>query len=379
MLDLSVVIVSYNSRHFIQLCLDSLSSALDDIKAEVIVVDNQSSDDSCVLIKSKYPWVTLIENNDNIGFGRANNIAIRMAKGQHTLLLNPDTLVSKASIVSSMQLLDEDESNGAVGIKMIDGGGLFLPESKRGLPTPKVAFYKAFGLAKCFPHSPEFARYYLGHLPNDQRAEVEVLAGAYMLIRTDVLMKCDGFDEAFFMYGEDIDLSYRISKLGYRILYNPEFPIVHFKGESAGRDAAWTQRFYDAMHLFSEKHFSNQGTVLNLVINIGIKVRKQFAPTKASEEQKTTLLGKAIIVVANTEVELFKGISSDFSTLSYVRPDELSVKGGEFVLFSPSLDMSTVITLMQKHAGQCQFFFSPSEQTFILTSPSSQSCGQVFS
>lgn len=379
MLDLSVVIVSYNSRDFIQLCLDTLTSALEGIKAEVIVVDNQSSDDSCALIRRKYPWVNLIANKDNIGFGRANNIAIRMAKGRHTLLLNPDTLVSKNSILSSLQLLDEDESIGAVGIKMIDGGGLFLPESKRGLPTPKVAFYKAFGLAKCFPHSAEFSRYYLGHLPDDKQAEVEVLAGAYMLIRTDVLKRCDGFDEDFFMYGEDIDLSYRISKLGYRILYNPYFPIVHFKGESAGRDAAWTKRFYDAMHLFSEKHFSNQGVILNLFINVGIKFRKQFSPTKAAEEQKTSLLGQKLIVISSSKNDRLKHVSSDFSSLSYITPDELSLQGGEFVLFSPKLDMEIVIEMMQKHAGQCQFFFTPSDQDFILTSPSSQSCGQVFS
>lgn len=378
MLDLSVVIVSYNSRHFIQLCLDSLSVALDGLQTEVIVVDNLSTDDSCALIASKYPWVHLIANKDNVGFGRANNQAIRIAKGRHTLLLNPDTIVSKSSILSSMAMLDNDEKNGAIGIKMIDGSGAFLPESKRGLPTPKVAFYKAFGLAKIFPRSSEFSRYYLGHLSPNEPAEVEVLAGAYMLIKTDVLKTCDGFDEDFFMYGEDIDLSYRITQLGYRILYNPEFPIVHFKGESAGRDAAWTKRFYDAMHLFSEKHFSNQGVFLNLLVNVGIRFRKLFAPKKPPVEQQIELKDKHLVVVSPTE-DADKIPSLDFLSVRYATPSDFEVQDSACVLFSPNLDKEVAMELMQAYAGQCQFFFSPADQNFLLTSPNSQSCGQVFS
>ena len=376
MFDLSVVIVNYNSSSFLQLCLTDLAVALKSFDAEVIVVDNQSQDDSCEVVKRTYPWVTLLENDTNEGFGKANNRGIALAKGKHILLLNPDTMVHRETLQQSIAILDRDPKNGAVGVKMLDGSGNFLPESKRGLPLPEVAFYKAFGLANLFPRSKRFARYYLGHLSPDKETEVEVLAGAYMMCRAEVLKACNGFDEAFFMYGEDIDLSYRITQLGYRIFYAPEFPIIHFKGESAGRDAAWAKRFYDAMHLFSEKHFSNQGWLWSRILDLGIRLRKAMPTSSKREVAPVDLSTMRLVVVGLKNIESQISITEKFQSVSAQQVENLVLAQADAILFLPDVDKEKVIAIIQENAGQKQFFFALND--FVLTSPSSLSQGQIY-
>jgi GT2 family glycosyltransferase len=229
---LSVIIVNYNVKYFLEQCLHSVIKAIEHIEAEVFVVDNNSVDGSCLMVSEKFPSVILIENKINTGFAVANNQAIKLSKGEYVLLLNPDTMVEEDTFTKVIGFMDEHPDAGGLGVKMIDGKGTFLPESKRGFPSPMVAFYKIFGLSRLFPKSKRFNHYHLGYLDKNQVHEIEVLAGAFMLMRRQTLDKVGLLDEDYFMYGEDIDLSYRIIKGGYKNYYYPHTAIIHYKGES---------------------------------------------------------------------------------------------------------------------------------------------------
>ncbi|HNV51874.1 MAG TPA: glycosyltransferase family 2 protein, partial [Tenuifilaceae bacterium] len=231
-MELSVIIVNYNVKHFLEQCLMSVHSALKDIDAEVFVVDNASSDDSCSMVKQKFPTVKLIENYQNVGFSKANNQAIAQSQGKYILLLNPDTVVQEDTFTKCIAFMNSHSDAGAITVKMIDGKGNYLPESKRGFPSPWVSFFKIFGLTSLFPKSKIFARYYLGHLDKNATNQIDVLPGAFMFIKKEALNKSGLLDEQFFMYGEDIDLSYRITQAGYKNYYYPECQIIHYKGES---------------------------------------------------------------------------------------------------------------------------------------------------
>jgi GT2 family glycosyltransferase len=275
MVDLSIIIVNYNVKYFLEHCLNSVLVATKTINAEILVVDNHSSDGSVEYIKPKFQQITLIENHENVGFSKANNQALKISKGRYVLLLNPDTLVQPETFIRCIEFMDSHHEAGALGVKMIDGNGQFLPESKRSLPTPFVAFCKVFGLSALFPASKTFGRYHLGYLNNNQAHVVEVLSGAYMFMRKETLNKTGLLDESFFMYGEDIDLSYRISSSGYCNYYFPGTSIVHFKGESTKkRSINYVIVFYKAMKIFATKHFSGKGLSLyNMAINLAIYLR----------------------------------------------------------------------------------------------------------
>lgn len=276
---LSVIIVNYNVEFFLEQCLHSVRTALKNISSEVFVVDNNSVDGSVRMVKEKFPEVRLIENKKNTGFSFANNQAIRIANGEYVLLLNPDTVVEEDTFVKTIRFMDEHPEAGGLGVKMLDGKGNFLPESKRGLPTPSVAFYKVFGLASLFPKSKLFGRYHLGFLDNDKINEVDVLAGAFMMLRKSVLDKTGLLDETFFMYGEDIDISYRIIKAGYKNYYFPETRIIHYKGESTRKSSInYVFVFYNAMIIFAQKHFSqNHAKLFSFLIHIAIYIRAGMA------------------------------------------------------------------------------------------------------
>ena len=234
---LSIIIVNYNVKHFLEQCLKSVEKAIEPLDAEIIVVDNNSVDGSLKMINHKFPKVLVISNKTNTGFSVANNQGIRIAKGEHILLLNPDTVVQEDTLLKCVEFLDGNENAGALGIKMFDGKGKFLPESKRGLPTPKVAFFKIFGLSYIFPKSKLFGQYHLGYLNRDENHVVEVLSGAFMMIKKKVIEEVGNLDETFFMYGEDIDLSYRITKGGYKNYYFAASNIIHYKGESTKKSS----------------------------------------------------------------------------------------------------------------------------------------------
>ncbi len=258
-LTLSIVIVSYNVRHFLEQALYSVRRALVGIDAEVWVVDNNSVDDSVRMVREKFPEVRLIANNDNPGFAVANNQAIRQSTGRYVLLLNPDTVVEEDTFAKCIRFMDEHPGAGALGVRLIDGSGRYLPESKRGFPTPWVAFCKSTGLSALFPRSRRFNYYYLGHLSPHETHTIDVLAGCYMFMRREALDKAGLLDEAFFMYGEDIDLSYRITRAGYQNYYYPETQIIHYKGESTKKGTLnYVRVFYQAMIIFARKHFTGR-------------------------------------------------------------------------------------------------------------------------
>ncbi|MBK9336496.1 MAG: glycosyltransferase [Lewinellaceae bacterium] len=276
---LSVIIVNYNVRAFLEQALLSVRPAMQGIEGDVWVVDNNSTDDSVRMVRERFPEVRLLANTDNPGFAVANNQAIRQSTGAYVLLLNPDTVVEADTFRKCLDFMDAHPDAGALGVKMLDGSGRFLPESKRGFPSPWVAFCKTAGLAAFFPKSRLFNGYYLGHLGENDTSQVDVLAGCFMFIRRAVLDKAGLLDEAFFMYGEDIDLSYRIQQAGYKNYYFPETRILHYKGESTKKGSLnYVRTFYQAMIIFTRKHFRGRRAGLFIgMLQVAIWLRASLA------------------------------------------------------------------------------------------------------
>ncbi|MEO1412731.1 MAG: glycosyltransferase [Bacteroidota bacterium] len=272
---LSVIIVNYNVKYFLEQALLSVRKASARMEVEVFVVDNNSVDDSVPMVREKFPEVRLIANKDNPGFSRANNQAIRESRGEYVLLLNPDTVVEEDTFQKCAAFMDAHPRAGALGVRMIDGSGAFLPESKRGFPSPFVAFCKMSGLSRLFSQSPVFNRYHLGYLDPNDNHPVEVLAGAFMWLRRSVLDEVGLLDETFFMYGEDIDLSYRIVQGGYQNYYFADTTIIHYKGESTKKGSLnYVRAFYNAMIIFARKHFhGDQARFYILILQVAIYVR----------------------------------------------------------------------------------------------------------
>ncbi|WP_310381496.1 glycosyltransferase family 2 protein [Flavobacterium sp.] len=252
-MQLSVIILNYNVRYFLELCVLSVQKALENIDGEIIVIDNNSSDDSCAMIKQRFPNVKLIENTANLGFPKGNNMGVAHAKGEYICILNPDTVVAEDTFIKVLAFAKKQENIGIVGCKLIDGTGNFLPESKRGVPTPFVAFTKITGLYTLFPKT--FGKYYAQHLSENETGKVDILVGAFMFLKRDLYNEVGGFDENCFMYSDDIDLSYMVLKKGKSNYYFHETTIIHYKGESTIKDGTYMKRFQEAMNFFYKKHF----------------------------------------------------------------------------------------------------------------------------
>ena len=278
-MDISIIIVNYNVKYFLEQCLHSVQRASGDLQTEVFVVDNNSVDGSCAMVQEKFPDVNLIRNDQNLGFSAANNQAIKKSTGRYVLLLNPDTVIEEDTLVKCVGYMDEHPDSGGLGVKMIDGKGDFLPESKRSLPTPRVAFFKIFGLSRLFPRSRVFGRYHLGYLDKDRIHQVEILCGAFMMLRKSALDEVGLLDEDFFMYGEDIDMSYRLLNAGYKNIYYPESTIIHYKGESTKKGSLnYVLTFYKAMIKFARKHFSRKmAKSYTAIINLAVYFRALLA------------------------------------------------------------------------------------------------------
>ena len=276
-MELTVVIVNYRVKYLLEQTLRSVEQAMQGMTGEIIVVDNLSGDDSIAFSRERHPQVTYIENQENVGFARANNQAIMQARGEFTLILNPDTIITPQCLQEGIAWMRSHPKCGAIGARMMDANGIFLPESKRSFPTPWVSFCKIFGLSKLFPRSPWFAKYHLRYLSDLEPQCIDILSGAYMLCRTAVLQQLRGFDEDFFMYGEDIDLSYRIVKAGYENWFLPT-PMVHYKGESTHKDSMrYVRVFYDAMLIFYRKHFPRFNVIFYPVVKLGVVIRAGMA------------------------------------------------------------------------------------------------------
>lgn len=269
----SVIIVNYKVKYYLAQCLHSVLKAMDGIDGEIIVVDNDSQDDSIDYARELYPQVTFIENKENLGFSCANNIAIRQSKGEYVLLLNPDTIVNEHLLADCITLLDTHPEIGATGVRMLNENGTFAPESRRGVPTPFTAFCKMVGLTSLFPKSRLFGRYYMKYLDEYAATPIDIISGACMFIRKSVLDECGLLDEDFFMYGEDIDLSYRMLKTGKQNYYLPT-RILHYKGESTHKNTfRYVYVFYEAMYIFFRKHYASYNWILSVPIRSAIYLK----------------------------------------------------------------------------------------------------------
>lgn len=389
---LSVVLVSYNTRYFIDLCIHSVLKSMDSIIGEVIVVDNNSTDNSVSFIQAQYPSVKLIVNKDNVGFGKANNQGISIATGEYVLLLNPDTIVPEDCFEKCIAYLDKHPDKGALGVKMLDGAGRYLPESKRGLPTPQTAFYKMSGLHKLFPKSPTISHYYHGNIATNNTGDVDVLTGAFFMARKPIGDACGWFDEAYFMYGEDIDLSYSFTQSGNPIVYFPETSIIHFKGESSKDvDKKYINSFFGAMQIFYTKHFQAKYSKLFRYLVLGgiyakanaVRFSQLFTHSKNQKQHKkdrnfvvwaksdeikqacSTLIGQNIASISTIE-ELQSIIQNSAKEISLVFTFDISTKNQ--------------IDVMQKVVSKnvmVEFFFLSYDNSFILGSPSKKASGLV--
>ena len=257
---LSVIILNYNVKYFLELCLRSVEAAILNIDAEIIVVDNNSEDGSCQMVKNQFPNVVLIENKENFGFSKGNNIGVENAKGQYLCILNPDTVVAEDTFLKLLDFSKDKDKLGIIGCKLINGRGEFLPESKRKIPYVKASFKKLMG-------KPE--EYYALNIQENEISKVEILVGAFMFLKRAVYKEIKGFDEDYFMYGEDIDISYKALKKGYNNYYYGATSVIHFKGESTLRDKHYARRFYGAMQIFYKKHFK-KNVLFDLFVTFGI-------------------------------------------------------------------------------------------------------------
>lgn len=297
-LKLSVIIVNYNVKYYLDQCIRSVLRAfvLMHTPAEIIVVDNHSADGSVDYLEKRYPqmlypMVRFVRSAHNLGFARANNIAIRQSRGEYVLLLNPDTIVGEDALKASVDFMDAHEDAGAVGVRMLGAQGRRAMESRRGLPTPMVSFFKMLGFCNRWPHHRLFGKYYMGYLPWDEPCQIEVVSGAYCMLRRKALDEVGLLDEDFFMYGEDIDLSYRVLKGGYHNYYLP-VDILHYKGESTQKSSfRYVHVFYEAMLIFFRKHYSGMTFLLSLPIKTAIYAKALMALVGMLSERMRKSLG----------------------------------------------------------------------------------------
>lgn len=330
---LAVIIVNYNVRHFLEQALLSVRKASEGLAVETWVVDNNSVDDSVAMVQEKFPEVRLIANRDNVGFSKANNQAIRASNAEYVLLLNPDTVVQEDTFHKTLAFMDLHPDAGGLGVRTIDGSGTFLPESKRGFPSPWVAFCKSFGLARLFPKSPVFNGYYLGHLSEYGSYPIDVLVGSFMLMRRSVLDKVGLLDEDFFMYGEDIDLSYRIVKGGFKNYYFGDTTIIHYKGESTKKGSLnYVRVFYGAMIIFAKKHFKGQqATAFIMLMQAAVWFRA--ALTIATHFFKNIFLPILDILLIFIGLWWLKGFWSSyyFNEPDYIKPSFLYINAPIYI------------------------------------------------
>lgn len=297
-LKLSVIIVNYNVKYYLDQCIRSVLRAFEEMNtpAEIIVVDNHSADGSVDYLEQRYPqklypMVRFVRSAHNLGFARANNIAIRQSRGEYVLLLNPDTIVGEDALKASVDFMDVHEDAGAVGVRMLGAQGRRAMESRRGLPTPMVSFFKMLGFCNRWPHHRLFGKYYMGYLPWDEPCQIEVVSGAYCMLRRKALDEVGLLDEDFFMYGEDIDLSYRVLKGGYHNYYLP-VDILHYKGESTQKSSfRYVHVFYEAMLIFFRKHYSGMTFLLSLPIKTAIYAKALMALVGMLSERMRKSLG----------------------------------------------------------------------------------------
>jgi len=362
-LKLSVVILNYNVRYFLELCLKSVQEALKDIDAEIIVVDNNSSDESCQMVNDAFPEVILIQNDKNLGFSKGNNQGVKLAKGEYILILNPDTVVAEDSLKKLLEFADSKKNVGIVGCKLIDGSGKFLPESKRNIPTPKVSIRKIFGNS---------SSYYANHINENNTYKADILVGACMLLKKEMYQKVGGFDEDYFMYGEDIDLSFKILKLGYDNYFFGDTTILHFKGESTLKDKTYDKHFYNAMRIFYKKHFK-KNMLFDVMVSLGLFFARVF---KSNLQNETKQVDRYLLQSDKTWVKLSSKLNKP---IIYNIPFSNVQDFTEIIFDANYLSYKDIINQMASIGKNklVTFKILPKNSNFILGSNSNKSRGEV--
>jgi GT2 family glycosyltransferase len=380
-MQLSVIILNYNVRYFLEQCVLSVQKALKNIDGEIIVIDNNSADDSCAMMQKRFPDVKLIQNKENVGFPKGNNIGVAIAKGEYICILNPDTVVAEDTFVKVLAFAERQKDLGIIGCKLIDGTGNFLPECKRGVPTPFVAFTKIFGLYKI---SNWFGKYYAQHIAQNQTGKVAILVGAFMVMKRDLYNEVGGFDENCFMYSDDIDLSYMVSKKGKTNYYFHETSVIHYKGESTIKDGTYMKRFQEAMNFFYKKHFK-VSVFFSLFMKIGIvffSLAKMFQgkPKQKIQPEEYFLVSDNEMLREKLANQFKKPVQlqSDSSELGSLSQSFSRNNNAEIVFDNNYIDFKTIISTLETIKNQgFTFKILPQSSDFIIGSNSSFDRGEV--
>ena len=385
-MQLSIIIVNYNVKYFLEQCLYSVEAACEKLQAEIIVVDNASSDGSVEYLEPKFPRVKFIKNEVNPGFAKANNTGLSIAAGDTILFLNPDTILAENTIAGCLDFFEQYADAGAVGVRLIDGGGNFLPESKRAFPSVMASFFKLSGMASLFPRSAIFNQYALGNVDEDAIAEVDVLVGAFLMAPKKILLELTGFDEDYFMYGEDIDLSYRIQKAGYKNFYLGNNAVIHFKGESTQKDKpAYRKNFYEAMKIFVDKHYPKTSSVfLKAAISLGSFI-SSFKSRTVSSKQTTTNVN-FILAGDDTDARSAENILSkldyqfqkinslkDFDTTSNLKPQTSNL-----IFCTGQLSYAECISFVQKNKNKFDYYWHAGGTGSIAGSRAGNATGKIY-
>ncbi len=373
-MQLSVIILNYNVRYFLEQCVLSVQEALSNIDGEIIVVDNNSSDASCQMMKTRFPNVKLIENKTNSGFPKGNNIGVAEAKGEYICILNPDTVVSEDTFEKILAFAEKQSDLGIVGCKLIDGTGNFLPESKRGIPTPWVAFTKITGLYHFFPKNKLFNQYYAQDLNENETGKVAILVGAFMAMKRDLYTDLKGFDENCFMYSDDIDLSYRALLKGKSNYYFHETSVIHYKGESTVKDKMYMKRFQEAMNFFYKKHFK-VSVFFSLFMKIGIVF---FSFIKAFQgNSKPNSKPENYFLVSDDE-KLKDKLEATLNKPIIFWKKSFIIEKSEIIFDQNYFGFSKAIEFMEANKNKAfTYKILPKNTTFIIGSNSNRSRGEV--
>jgi GT2 family glycosyltransferase len=370
-LKISVIILNYNVRYFLEQCILSVEVGLKHLDGEIIVIDNNSQDDSCAMVKERFPNITLIQNRENVGFSKANNQAVKVAKGEYLCILNPDTAVEESTFKRCIDYAQTIDNIGALGVYLMDGTGNFLPESKRNIPTPKVSLLKLMGFDK---------KYYTGHISERDKGSIDVLAGAFMFMKRSVYNEVGGFDEDYFMYGEDIDLYYKITKAGYQNQYLGSVYTLHYKGESTLKDRVYFDRFYGAMRIFYKKHFS-QNLFFSFSVSAALALAKMIQISRGKgQEVPTTKTEKAFVF--SEDLTLFKKLSEkmeiELRLASKSIFDDGAIQNCLFIFDVAYMPYSEIFSVMSKFKNRNnQFRICPRQSNFIIGSDKSDEKGSV--
>ena len=360
---LSVVILNYNVKYFLELCLKSVQDAVAIIDSEIIVVDNKSEDGSCDMVKKLFPEVKLIENKNNYGFSKGNNIGVAEAKGEYLCILNPDTVVAEDTFIKLLEFAESKQNLGIVGCKLIDGRGSFLPESKRKIPFVKASLKKILGNTN---------DYYANNIDKNAIGKVDILVGAFMFLKKETYNKIEGFDEDYFMYGEDIDISYKALKQGLENYYFGETTVLHYKGESTLRNKDYARRFYGAMQIFYKKHFK-KNVFFDLFVWGGIKVVYWF---RKQPIKKHKVVKEYVFLSDNKNKQLESVLNKALILKSDVKN---IVKESEVIFDANALSYKNIINFMEaEHLDDSVTFkILPKNSKFVIGSDDAISRGEI--